>query len=173
MTPSFPPRRPSAHARLLPGDLTRTAVAAQLRHRLVREAETVQTTGADLAAEGVQRQLAIERDALTAFDVLAAVADLAETQRFDPGQRLETETVVELRGIDVGRLVVGLLPQIAAGRVAGHPLGLIPAQTLDAARHRRNADRRALHFVERIAGGDDQHRRGIGDRKSTRLNSSH
>src|SRR3546814_12767126 len=56
------------NARLLPGDLTRTAVAAQLRHRLVREAETVQTTGADLAAEGVQRQLAIERDALTAFD---------------------------------------------------------------------------------------------------------
>src|SRR3546814_11818305 len=102
MTPSFPPRRPSAHARLLPGDLTRTAVAAQLRHRLVREAETVQTTGADLAAEGVQRQLAIERDALTAFDVLAAVADLAETQRFDPGQRLETETVVELRG-KIGR----------------------------------------------------------------------
>src|SRR3546814_2409695 len=84
------------NARLLPGDLTRTAVAAQLRHRLVREAETVQTTGADLAAEGVQRQLAIERDALTAFDVLAAVADLAETQRVD---RRSEEHTSELQSL--------------------------------------------------------------------------
>src|SRR3546814_18958041 len=88
---------------------------------LVRGAGTLQTTAAGRAAEGLQRKLDSQRDALTAFDVLAAVADLAETQRFDPGQRLETETVVELRGIDVGRLVVGLLPQIEAGRVAGNP----------------------------------------------------
>src|SRR4051812_45836907 len=66
------------------GDLALAALAAQLDHRLVGEAEAVQAPGADLTAEGVQRQFAADRDPLAALDEAAALADLAEAQRFQP-----------------------------------------------------------------------------------------
>ena len=43
--------------------MPRSALAAQLHHRFMREAEAVQAAGGNLAAKGIQRQLAIQRDA--------------------------------------------------------------------------------------------------------------
>ena len=90
--------------------------APQLHHRFVSKTEPVQAARADLAAEGVERQLAVERDALASLDEPAAFADRAKAERLEPGDRLKTEPVIELRRVDVGRLVVGALPQIGAGR---------------------------------------------------------
>ena len=50
--------------------LPRASLAAKLRCCFVRKAEAVQATGADLAAAGVERQFAVDRNALTALDEL-------------------------------------------------------------------------------------------------------
>ena len=62
--------------------------------------------------------------------VAPAFADVAKAQCFQPGHRLEAETIIELRSIHIGGLVIGSRPQISTGGVAGHPLGLIPAEPL-------------------------------------------
>ena len=64
----------------------------------------VQAAGADLATEGIQRQFAIECNAFAALNKTPAFTDVAKSQCFQPGDRLEAETVVELRRIHIGRL---------------------------------------------------------------------
>ena len=44
--------------------LARLTLAAQLHHRFMGKAKSVQATGANLAAERIERQFAIERNAL-------------------------------------------------------------------------------------------------------------
>jgi hypothetical protein len=91
-------------------NLARTTLAAQLHHRLVCKAKAVQAARPYLTAEGVERQFARQRNALAAFDEPAALADLAKAERLEPGERLETKTIVELCGINVSGPIVGMFP---------------------------------------------------------------
>ena len=70
-------------------------------------AEAVEAAGGELAAAGVERQLAIEADTLTAFDEGSGLAGSAELQRFQPHQHMNRKAVVELLGYDVGLLQIG------------------------------------------------------------------
>src|SRR5262245_29358117 len=106
----------------------------------------MQSTGADLATEGVQRQLTIARNALAALDESATLAHFAEAERLEPRDGLKGEAVVELHGVDIFRRVIRALPQICAGGIASHPFGLVPTVPLDDTRHRGNANRCACHF---------------------------
>jgi hypothetical protein len=75
-------------------NLTGAAVAAQLYHRLMSEAEAVQSAGTDLPAKGVERQLAIERYPFATLDEASTFAHIAEPECFQPGQGLKAETVI-------------------------------------------------------------------------------
>ena len=56
----------------------------------------------------------------------------------------EAEAVVELDGVHVLRLVVGVLPQVGAGGIAGHPFGLIQLYALDGHTQHHNSSRPAV-----------------------------
>ena len=84
-------------------DLPFAGVAAQLRHRLVDEAVAVEPTRRELAAVGVERQHAVERDVLPAVEEVLRLALAAEPERLEPRQAVEREAVVEQRDVDVGR----------------------------------------------------------------------
>src|SRR5258708_39819155 len=79
-------------------NLAGAAVAAQLHDGLVSKTKPVETAGADLAAEGVERQLAVERDSFAALNVLSAFAHTAKPESLEPGYGLEAESVIQLRG---------------------------------------------------------------------------
>src|SRR5439155_6303230 len=84
------------------GDLAVAAFTPQLHARLVQEPVAVQAAGGKLASVGVERDLAVAGDALTAFDERSPFALLAEPESFQPRQGDEAEAVVELGHVDVG-----------------------------------------------------------------------
>src|SRR5512132_2352398 len=74
------------HGRHLdPGHLAVAGLAPQLEARLVDEPEAVQPPRRQLAAVGVERQLAVERDAVPALDERARLPLAAEPERLQPG----------------------------------------------------------------------------------------
>ena len=84
------------------GHLALAGLAAHLEDGLVDEAEAVEPAGRQLAAVGVERQLALARDAVAALDERAALALAAEAERLEPRHGEEAEAVVELGDVDVG-----------------------------------------------------------------------
>src|SRR3546814_5408144 len=56
------------------------------------------------AAAGVDRQLAVERDARSTLDEILCPISLAKAKILEPVDRVKTEAVIELRDVDVGRL---------------------------------------------------------------------
>src|SRR6059036_1042849 len=66
-------------------------LAPELHTRLVEEAVAVQPAGRQLPPVRVQRQLAVARDALTAFDIRPRLAPAAEPHGFEPRHRDEAE----------------------------------------------------------------------------------
>ena len=110
--------------------LTVAALAPELGARLVQEPVAVEATARELAAVGVERDLAADAgDALAALDERPALALGAEPERLQPGQGDEAEAVVELGHADVGGLQVGARPHHGR-RVAeaerGEVLPLVP-----------------------------------------------
>src|SRR4051812_33158888 len=90
-------RRRDTDLRLAPArphHLTVARLTPQLRARLVEEAVAVEPSRGQLPAVGVERQQAVARDALAAFDERAALALVAEAERFEPAERDEAEAVV-------------------------------------------------------------------------------
>ncbi len=164
-------------ARLVPADvghhrhlgarhLPLAGLAPQLAHRLGRVAERgVQPPARQLAAPGVERQLAAEVDAPAALDEAGRLADPAEAERLQPPHDLDREPVVELGDVDVARAQVGAVPQGGGGGVAdpGHVLPLLPRRpAVDHAGHRLDAHRRPQ--VGRGLGGGHDDGRGPVDR---------
>ena len=66
----------------------------------------------ELAARGVQGQLAVDRDAFPALDKFSGAVTLAKSEGLEPGQRMKAEAVVELRHVDVLRLQVRPRPEM-------------------------------------------------------------
>ena len=87
--------------------------AAQLAHALGDAVHAVDVGLAELAAVGVDRQPAADLDRAVGDEVLG-LAPAAEPQLLQLNQRERREVVVEDRGLDVGRLQPGLLPQLPA-----------------------------------------------------------
>ena len=85
------------------GHLALAGLAPQLQAGLVEEPVAVEAPGRQLAAVGVERDLAVAGDAAAALEERAALAVLAEAQRLEPAQRDEAEAVVQLGHVDVGR----------------------------------------------------------------------
>ena len=83
----------------------------------MQEPVAVEASGRELAAVGVDRQLAVARDARATVDERAALPHLAEAERLDPRHRDEREPVVGLEQLHVARLQVGAGPHLR-GRVA-------------------------------------------------------
>src|SRR3989442_3519212 len=119
--------------------------AAELEDRLGEEAEAVQTTSGELAAPGVERQLAAQANAARS-DEGAALAALAEAEGLDPGQREPAEAVVELERVDVAGPDIGACPERLGGVACRHRrqiLRLVPDRPRpDRAPDRVDADRR-------------------------------
>ena len=63
----------------------------------------MEAAGGELAAVGVERELAVAGDAAAALEERAALALAAEAERLEPRQRDEAEPVVQLGDVDVGR----------------------------------------------------------------------
>ena len=88
----------------------------------------------ELTAVGVERQLPVAGDVLTAVEELPGLADAAEPQRLDPRQAVESEPVVELGDVDVGGPQRGPGPHMR--RLAQHlrfvgECALVPLDSLD------------------------------------------
>src|SRR4051794_40932350 len=94
----------SSDGNLHTGDLPLPCRSADLVDGFPDMAEPVQSAGGELAAGSVEGKLTVAGDARAALDERAAFALPAETQRLDPCQGQEGETVVELHGVDVARL---------------------------------------------------------------------
>ena len=81
----------------------------------MHETQAVQSTARELAAVGVDRELAAQRDAGAPGDEVAALAGAAEPESFEPQQGQNAEPVVDARDVDVLRGEVRSSPQ-AVGR---------------------------------------------------------
>src|SRR3989441_3227987 len=125
--------------------LARPTRAAKLADRLGEEAEAVQTASGELAAPGVERQLAAQANAARS-DEGAALAALAEAEGLDPGQREPAEAVIELDRVDVAGPEIGACPELLGGVACRHRrqiLRLVPDRPRpDCAPDRVDADRR-------------------------------
>jgi hypothetical protein len=86
-------RRTDREARIA-RNLAGATVAAQLHDRLMSKTEAVETTGPDLTAERVERQLARQCNPLTAFYEPAAFAQTTKSQPLEPGDGLKAESVI-------------------------------------------------------------------------------
>src|SRR5262249_13567325 len=107
-------------------DLPVAGLAAELADRLGEVAEAgVHAAAGQLAAQGVERQLAAERDAPAPVDERAGLAGPAEAQGLEPPDGLDGEPVVELGHVDVGRAQAGPGPHRRGGAVA-HPAQVRP-----------------------------------------------
>src|SRR5579875_1598443 len=94
-------------------------LAAQLQHRLPDVPEAMQASGRQLPPVRVHREPAAERDAAALVNEVARLPCPAEPERLKPGHRVEGETVVQERDVDV------LRPQLCpAPQVAGRSFGL-------------------------------------------------
>src|ERR1700757_5218078 len=69
--------------------------AAQLQDGFVDDPVAVHATGGQLAAVGVERQFAVDGDALTALDEGPGLAVAAQAKRLKPREGEEREPVVE------------------------------------------------------------------------------
>src|SRR5207248_2667566 len=89
------------------GDLAVAAFAAQLHAHLVEEAVAVEASGGELPAVGVDRDLAVARDALAALDERAAFALLqkpsasshASVMKLKPSYSSATSTSAGVRSV--------------------------------------------------------------------------
>ena len=108
------PRRPRAVVRTWRSP----ASPRSCTHASCRNPKPWSRPGGQLAAVGVQRQLAVEGDARAALDERAALALAAEAERLEPRHGEEAEPVVELGDVDVGGREVGAGPQLGARRRA-------------------------------------------------------
>ena len=86
----------------LAGNLTRAAFAPQLCTGFVQEAITMEPTARQLSTMGVERDLAGQRDVVTAFDEATALPLLAEAKRFEPCECDKAEAVIKLGDVDIG-----------------------------------------------------------------------
>src|SRR5947209_11496182 len=93
--------------------------------------EAVNAAGVEAAAEGVERQLAVELDA-PVLDEIECLAFLAETVGFETVDHRGREAVVDLGHVDVLRTEARPLPgQFRRAAAALHVI----AEAADAARH--------------------------------------
>src|SRR5580700_2208167 len=72
---------------------------------------------AQAAAEGIDRQLALERDT-TVLHELTTLATRAESRGFEPVERRGIETIVELGRVHIARSGVRRRPEFARQRAA-------------------------------------------------------
>src|SRR4051812_15293770 len=89
------------------GDLTGTRSTAQLGDGLDEEAEPVAAPGRELAAVRVHRQGAAGPDAFRVLHEVSGLAQPAETERLQPRDCVEAESVVQAGDVDVIRGQVG------------------------------------------------------------------
>ena len=132
------------------------AVPPQLHHRLVDEPVAVGPSGRQLAAEGVERQLAPEGDTGGIGQEVAGLADAAEAQGLDPAEAVEGEAVVQLGHVHVLGPEGGPRPEVG-GRPDGLGLvaqrALVPADPVDdLGAHRIDQDRGMAEVVARPRG---------------------
>src|SRR5438128_10028236 len=99
--------------------------AAELADRLGEEAEAVQTAARELAAPGVERQLAAQPNAARGHE-RTALAAFAEAEGLDPGEREPAEAVVDLDRVDVGGAEVGAGPELLGGIARCHRRQILP-----------------------------------------------
>src|SRR6185436_17835559 len=93
--------------------------------------QAVDPPGGEAAAEGVERQLAVELDA-AALDEIERFALLAEAVGLEPVEHRGREAVVDLRDIDVLRAEARALP----GELGGAAAALhVVCEAADAPRH--------------------------------------
>src|ERR1700676_5004411 len=90
-------------------DLARAGAAGGLQRALDDVPEAVDAAGAEAAAKGVERQVAVEFDAAV-LDEIERLAFLAETVAFETVDHRGREAVVDLRDVDVLRAEAGALP---------------------------------------------------------------
>ena len=90
-----------------PGHLPGAGGAAQLQDGFVDDPVAVHAPGRELAPVGVERQLAVEGDALAALDEGPGLAVAAQAEGLEPGEGEEREPVVELGDVDIARARVG------------------------------------------------------------------
>ena len=108
-----------------------------------------------------------------ALDEGAALAAAAEAERLDPRQRQPAEAVVELGGVDVGRLQVGARPHLRGGVARRHRrqvFPLIPARAASGSRCRWRGCAPPACGRSRADVGvrDDDRRRAVARRRRSR-----
>src|SRR5579872_6211677 len=104
-------------------DLTRAGAAGGLQRALDDVPQAVDAAGAEAAAEGVERQVAVQFDA-PVLDEVERLAFLAEPVAFEPVDHRGREAVVDLRDIDVLGGEAGALPgQLRRAGAAFHVAG--------------------------------------------------
>src|ERR1700737_635732 len=112
-------------------DLARSGAARCLQGTLDDVPEAVDASGAEAAAKGVERQLAVEFDA-AGLDEIECGAFLAEAVGFETVDHRGREAVIDLGHIDVLRTEAGALPgQLRRAAAAPHVI----AEAANAARH--------------------------------------
>src|SRR5207245_615039 len=90
-------------------DLARAGATGGLQGAFDDVPEAVDAAGAEAAAKGVERQLAVELDAAV-LDEVERLALLAEPVAFETVDHRGGEAVVDLRDVDVFRGEAGTLP---------------------------------------------------------------
>src|SRR6266481_9512431 len=112
-------------------DLARAGAARCLQSAFDDVPEAVDASGAEAAAKGVERQLAVELD-MPVLDEIEGLALLAETVGLEPVDHRGGEAVVDLGHVDILRTEAGALPgQLRRAAAALH----VAAEAADAARH--------------------------------------
>src|SRR6266851_3864255 len=110
-------------------DLARSGAAGGLQGAFDDVPEAVDAAGAEAAAKGVERQVAVELDAAV-LDEVERLALLAETVGFEAVDHRSREAVVDLGDVDVLRGEAGALPgQFRRAAAARH----VARQAADAA----------------------------------------
>jgi E-phenylitaconyl-CoA hydratase len=141
------------------GYLAGACGAAQLEDGLVDDPVAVHAPGRELAAVGVERQFAVEGDALPALDEGACLAVAAQAEGLEPGEREEREPVVELGDVDIARREAGAAPHLRRRVGRGH-LGvvgpLVPASLAGRPADRRDPDGRVRAVTGPVGRGDHQ-----------------
>src|SRR3546814_5842005 len=101
----------TAHRHLRIGDLAIAGLAAQLAHGFDQVIEGMEPPFRQLPPVRVEREDAVQRDTLAAFEKVAGRARLRDAQGLKPQYRQPAEAVVEMGARQVRRREVGPRPE--------------------------------------------------------------
>src|SRR5262249_48180822 len=129
------------------GDLASDASSPQLSACLMQQPVAMETACGELATHGVEREFAVERYPMAAFDEPATFPFGAKPQCFEPHDGKKAEPVIECGYIDIAGLEIGSRPKHRGRVTRSHGreiIELIPRR----ATAKRASD--CLHFQRRL-----------------------